>query len=193
MSELARIEAVGAASILLTPRIKRTLLAHAQDRQRHKTAASSRKKDTGWSDLALHYLGLKGEYVIAEATNLPFTPEVYGAHGDDGVDVRVDCVPCAIKTRHLASGDHVVERRSDLSAVSHVLFVRGPCTKQRCGCRICEVETPECWTYCGWLTVDDFWAQCTEDDWGHGPRWWVSQRQLIETVFDGVRPVSKIF
>ncbi len=168
--------------LLLTPEIKRHIFAKAQARQQHKIASTSRKKDRAWSDLAVHYLGLKGEYVVKTAHGIPFDDEAYGAHGDSGIDVRISGLDCAIKARHLRTGDHVVEFPKDLEHVSHVLFVRGECRKDLCLCRSCDVEWAETWTFCGWLTVEEFWQRATKDDWGYGPRWWVHQGQIHDTL-----------
>jgi|TARA_R100001086_G_scaffold192604_2_gene109840 hypothetical protein len=168
------------STVTLTAAVKEQLLASAHGRNDQKTLAQTRRQSDAWTDLEVDYLGLKGEYVIAQLSGESFDETSYGAGGDDGVDIWIHGRPCAIKTNHRWGGYLLVERAHDLRAVSHILLVSGECDArdQQCVCRRLDDLSEERWHYAGWIQVPRFWDDATYANWGYGDRWWVPQSKL---------------
>jgi hypothetical protein len=152
---------------------KGELLALARGRNDGKAPTATRRKEAGWSDLELNFLGLKGEWVVEQVCGVPFDRTSYGASGDRGRDVVIDGRRYAIKTAHRAWG-LVVERGSDAdpTGVEGLIYVEGPCDGG-CWCRDItrHLGDTERWRLVGWVPIWEFWAQADEVVWRNGRRW----------------------
>lgn len=172
--------------IILTPDVKRALLACAHGRNDGKSPDQSRKKSKKMTDLETDYLGLKGERVTSYVFNTPFDERSYGKKGDTGIDIMIGTTPCAIKTNHRRNGYFVIERQSDFdpAIVKAGLLVDGVCdaSDDHCLCVQAEhkLEVEETWRLVGWIQPAKFWKIAEYADWGYGPRWFVKQDQLLD-------------
>lgn len=164
--------------VAITPTIKRRLLAIAHARNDGKLPEQSRKQSKKFTDLEVDYMGAIGEYVASAVCDVPFDEQSYGRKGDNGVDMVIRGVKCAIKANHRRNGYLIIERESDVANVDALVLVDGPCDAKlpRCACMVEQNgigETTEIWRLVGWMPVQDFLANATETDWGLGRRLWV--------------------
>jgi hypothetical protein len=166
---------------VVSPGVKKRLLELAHGRNDGKAPAQSRKKTNWATDLQTDFVGLTGEHVASGFYGVPFKAESYGAGGDDGIDLVVNGVSCAVKTNHRRGGYLLVEFEKELEKAEALVLVDGYCDPPRfCACNRLEMylDTPDIWRVVGWLPVPVFREIHRASDWGHGKRLWVPQAEL---------------
>lgn len=169
---------------VLTPSVQAELYAVAESWQQQKNPQATRRKSTRYTDLELAYMGVQGEYVVAQLYGVHFNGRSYGAQGDDGVDVFTPTAG-AVKTTHLRDGHLIVERWGDLAKVEIIHLVAGPCERgSPCRCVAMPPVAERVWCYAGWITVVDFRRRSHLADWGLGPRRYLRQSELEPGLAD---------
>jgi phenylpyruvate tautomerase PptA (4-oxalocrotonate tautomerase family) len=171
-----------AVEITITVEELAFLLDVAKGRNNGKSPEQSRKIMKNLTDLAVDFIGVKGEHVISKVYGIPFDCSSYGAGGDDGVDIRTP-TPGAVKTNHRTGGYLVIERWGDVAKVDVMHLIDGPCHPPgNCVCMDLAPQQPQTWRYVGWITVEDFKKYSRFADWGLGPRRYCKQKYLTSAL-----------